>query len=117
MNKNEMIEALNGKIAELEDSIAAGKAEEKLVGRFKRQVRPLYVIRELIAMLDSDDIRLATQKDFTQLIECSKGVKRYDLRDGMSLADVLKYNPNLSMKKLEKHGFVVDYAKGIIVKR
>lgn len=117
MNKNEMISQLNGKIAELEASIANGKSEEKMVGRFKRQVRPLYVIRDLLTYIDLEDINLSTSKEFTQLIECSKGVKKYALEDGMKLTDVLRFNPNISMKKIEEKGFKIDYASGVIIKK
>lgn len=118
MNKVEMLKQLEGKIAELELAIEKGKSEDKLTGRLKRQVRPLYIIKCLVEGYPSDEIFLGTISEyFTQLIDGAKGRTSYELEDGMSLASVMQNYPNLSVNKLEKKGFTIDYSKGIIVKK
>lgn len=118
MNKIEMLKQLEDKIAELELAIERGKSEDKLTGRLKRQVRPLYVIKCLVEGYPSDEIIMgATAECFTQLIDGAKGRTSYELEDGMSLANVMQNYPNLSVNKLEKKGFTIDYSKGIIVKK
>lgn len=112
MYKEEMLEQLEGKIAELETLIQTNEAEDKTTGRYRRQVRPLYVIKELLSMIDSDEITL--ESDFAALIEGVKSRSRYELEDGMTLAEVMQRYTNMSVAKLEKKGFSVDYAKGVI---
>ena len=112
MYKEEMLEQLEGKIAELETLIETNKTEEKTTGRYRRQVRPLYVIKELLSMIDSYEITL--ESDFESIIEGAKSRSRYELSDGMTLAEVMQKYPNISVAKLEKKGFTVDYAKGVI---
>lgn len=121
MNKIKMIADVSNKISELEVAIEKGKGEEKAVGRLKRQVRPLYVIRELLSLIDTDDIKLTTQKDFTQLIECSKGRTTYEFEEGQTIMQLLAIYPNLTMDKLntklDKIGLKLDLATGVVVKK
>lgn len=121
MKKYEMIAVLDSKIMQLEVAIENGKGEEKSVGRLKRQVRPLYVIKALVEMLDTEDVNLgAVQKYFNQLIECSKGHTKYEFEEGMTVNELLATYSNLSFvkmnEKLEKAGLKLDLAKGVIVK-
>lgn len=121
MKKYEMIAALDSKIMQLEVAIKKGKDDEKSVGRLKRQVRPLYVIKTLVEIIDNEEIIMgACQKDFNQLIECSKGHTKYEFEEGMTVNELLATYSNLSFakmnEKLEKAGLKLDLAKGVVVK-
>lgn len=92
MVKANVLVAISQRVAELDAQVAKSKAEEKSVGRIKRQTRALKVIADLIQLYAPDEFMLTglLNGELEAMINPSKGQKMvFEMKEGDSILDLL----------------------------
>ena len=120
MNKNVMINALNAKVAELEDSIKAMKDNLELSENTVRtqtyqrthEIRNLLMIRTLLEGKEFTGDVMKWFESATTLTATRKARTTIEFHDGDDLLKIMDEHPNKSYKELKdlltKQGFMLD---------
>lgn len=108
LRTNDVRSALESKISALETQVSANAAEDKSVGKLKRQARALKVIYGLINQyVTEDEMELGDnlETELTQMIDCKKGKSvTLIVHEGDLLGDLLEKYGNIKdvYHKLQK---------------
>ena len=92
MVKANVLVAISQRVAELDAQVTKSKAEEKSVGRSKRQARALKVIADLIQLYAPDEFMLTglLNGELEAMINPSNGQKFvFEMKEGDSILDLL----------------------------